>query len=136
MPSHTTGALTGARSPKAQPAPLPKRRSDQLPARTLPSKTLQSLPSDDAELHRIRDALDHAAHASLARLTSGLSPAAVFDAYMDWAVNLAISPGKQVELATKAARKWARLAQFPSRCASGGGTMEPVVRAVPPGKRL
>jgi polyhydroxyalkanoate synthase subunit PhaC len=136
MPSHTTGALTGGRSPKAQAAPLPERRPDRLPVRTVPSPSLQSQPSDDAELHRIRDALDHAAHASLARLTGGLSPAAVFDAYMDWAVNLAISPGKQVELAAKAARKWARLAQFASGCASGGGTCEPCIDPLPQDKRF
>ena len=86
MPSHTSGALTGGRAPQAQAAPLPKRRSDRLPARPVPSPTLRPQPSDDAELHRIRDALDHAAHAGLARLTGGLSPAAVADAYMDWAV--------------------------------------------------
>src|SRR3954470_21484836 len=101
MPSHTTGALAGGRAPKTQATPLPKRRPDRPPARTVPSPTLQSQPSDDAELHRIRDALDHAAHAGLAHLTGGLSPAAVAAAYMDWAVHLAISPGKQVELAAK-----------------------------------
>ena len=102
----------------------------------MPSPTLPPQPSDDAELHRIRDALDHAAHAGLARLTGGLSPAAVVDAYMDWAANLAISPGKQVELAAKAARKWARLAQFASRCASGGGTCEPCIEPLPQDKRF
>src|SRR5215213_4312125 len=137
MPSHTTGALTGDRAPKAQAAPLPERGPDRLPARTLPSPTLQSQPSDDdAELHRIRDALDHAAHASLARLTGGLSPAAVAAAYMDWAVHLAISPGKQVELAAKAARKWARLAQFASSSATGGGTCEPCIEPLPQDKRF
>ena len=136
MPSHTSGALTSGRAPQAQAAPLPKRRSDRLPGRPVPSPTLRPQPSDDAELHRIRDALDHAAHAGLARLTGGLSPAAVVDAYMDWAANLAISPGKQVELAAKAARKWARLAQFASRCASGGGTCEPCIEPLPQDKRF
>ena len=64
------------------------------------------------------------------------SPAAVFDAYMDWAVNLAISPGKQVELAAKAARKWARLAQFAVRYPSSGGTCEPCIEPLPQDKRF
>ncbi|MGO4570840.1 PHA/PHB synthase family protein [Microvirga sp. 2TAF3] len=79
----------------------------------------------------MRDALDHVAHAGLARLTGGLSPAALMAAYMDWAVHLAISPGKQVALATKAARKWSRLAQFASRCAMGGGLGEQCIVPLP-----
>ena len=50
----------------------------------------------------------------MTRFTGGLSPAALAEAYADWAVHLAISPGKQVELAAKAMRKWVRLARFAS----------------------
>jgi polyhydroxyalkanoate synthase len=92
--------------------------------------------SDDAELHRLRDTLDHAAHAGLARLTGGLSPAALTAASMDWAVHLAISPGKQVELAVKAARKWTRLAHFASRCAIEGGACEPCIEPLPQDRRF
>ena len=72
----------------------------------------------------------------MARVTGGLSPAALADAYMDWAVHLAISPGKQVELAAKAARKWARLAQFASRCAMDGGACEPCIEPLPQDRRF
>ncbi|WP_114948065.1 PHA/PHB synthase family protein [Microvirga calopogonii] len=92
--------------------------------------------SDDAELHQVRDALDHAAHAGLARLTGGLSPAALTAAYMDWAVHLTISPGKQVELAARAARQWTRLTQFASRCGLDGGTCEPCIEALPQDRRF
>ena len=136
MPSHTSGALTSGRASASPSRPASQAKARSASCTTVPSPTLRRQPSDDAELHRIRDALDHTAHASLARLTSGLSPAAVADAYMDWAANLAISPGKQVELAAKAARKWARLAQFASRCASGGGTCEPCIEPLPQDKRF
>lgn len=137
MPARTSSSLKGSRASKAKVAPLPAWSSEPAavsaatPAPTRPTDTW-----DDAELHRIRDALDHAAHASLARLTGGLSPAAVADAYMDWALHLAMSPGKQVELAAKAARKWARLAQFASHCAVGGGKCEPCIEPLPQDKRF
>ncbi|WP_114945573.1 PHA/PHB synthase family protein [Microvirga calopogonii] len=93
-------------------------------------------PWDDAELHQLRDALDHTVHAGLAHLTAGLSPAAIVDAFMDWGVHLAISPGKQVELATKAARKWARLTQFGSRCAINCGSAAPCIHPLPQDRRF
>ncbi|MBQ0822853.1 alpha/beta fold hydrolase [Microvirga sp. HBU67558] len=101
-----------------------------------PSPVLSVNLSDDAELHQLRDTLDHAAHAGLARLTGGLSPAALMAASMDWAVHLAISPGKQVELAVKAARKWTRLAHFSSRCAMDGGACEPCITPLPQDRRF
>jgi polyhydroxyalkanoate synthase len=63
-------------------------------------------------------------------------PAAIVDAFMDWAVHLAISPGKQVELATREARKWARLTQFASRCALVGGTGKPCIEPFPQDRRF
>src|SRR6478609_3473339 len=102
MPSRMSDSLRSrhASNSKAQVVALPTSR-DRLPASpAAASPAILADQWDDAELHRIRDALDHAAHAGLARLSSGLSPAAVADACMDWAANLAISPGKQVELVT------------------------------------
>jgi polyhydroxyalkanoate synthase len=92
--------------------------------------------ANEAEFHWLRDTLDHAAHAGLARLTSGLSPAALASAYMDWAVHLAMSPGKQVELAIKASSNWARLAQFAACCASDGGSSDPCIEPSPVDKRF
>lgn len=47
--------------------------------------------------------------AALARVTGGLSPAALCLAFADWAVHLSVAPGKQTALALKAWRKSARL---------------------------
>jgi len=53
--------------------------------------------------------LDQAVHNQLASLTQGLSPASLGSAYVDWLVHLAISPGKQQELMSKAIRKSMRI---------------------------
>ncbi|WP_179744849.1 poly-beta-hydroxybutyrate polymerase N-terminal domain-containing protein [Paraburkholderia bryophila] len=44
--------------------------------------------------------LDHAREALIARLTAGLSPAALRAALADWLIHLAAAPGKQLELAS------------------------------------
>ncbi|MEL6317700.1 MAG: poly-beta-hydroxybutyrate polymerase N-terminal domain-containing protein, partial [Pseudomonadota bacterium] len=54
------------------------------------------------------EALDRALHAQVARLTGGLSPAMLAEAQLDWALHLAMSPGKQLALTQKAARKLMR----------------------------
>lgn len=54
-------------------------------------------------------ALDRMQAASVSKLTGGLSPAALALAGFDWWMHLARSPGKQIELAEKAARQATRL---------------------------
>ncbi len=54
-------------------------------------------------------AVDRLREASSAKLTGGFSPTALTLAYLDWAIHLAAAPGKQLELASKAARKAVRL---------------------------
>ncbi len=116
-----TQAVTAAPAPASMPIFEPAPPAD---------------PWDDAALHQLRDALDHIAHAGLARLTSGLSPAAIADAVTDWAIHLAISPGKQVELAARGAREWGQLAQFAARCAINGGAGEPCIEPRPHDRRF
>jgi polyhydroxyalkanoate synthase len=47
--------------------------------------------------------LDRSVHATIAQFTGGLAPAALAGAYLDWAAHLAVSPGKRLELAGRAA---------------------------------
>jgi len=61
--------------------------------------------------------IDRTVHASVAHFTGGLSPAALAGAYWDWAIHLASSPGKQIQLAEKAMRKTWRFANYGLRCA-------------------
>ncbi|OYY07757.1 MAG: poly-beta-hydroxybutyrate polymerase [Rhizobiales bacterium 35-68-8] len=82
------------------------------------------------------ETLDHVVHAALARMTGGLSPAALGNAYSDWAMHLAMSPGKQAELGVKLVRKWARLARFMSSCALQGETAQPCIEPLPQDTRF
>ena len=61
------------------------------------------------------DSIDRIIHALVGRATLGISPAAVALAYFDWLVHLGTSPGKQVELLQKAARKAARFWIYATR---------------------
>ncbi|MEO8309591.1 MAG: alpha/beta fold hydrolase [Caldimonas sp.] len=54
--------------------------------------------------------LDRSLQAELAQLTHGISPAAIAAAYLDWWVHLAISPGKQLSLLSKASENIRQLA--------------------------
>ena len=61
-------------------------------------------------LDGVAETLDRAAFAAVAHATHGLSPATMGQAWSDWAMHLAVSPGKQAQLWSKAIRKWVRLA--------------------------
>ncbi len=73
--------------------------------------------------------VDRFLHALEARTTGGISPSSALLAYLDWAVHLANSPGKQGELATKALRKSIRLNVHAWRMLAGraeGPCIEPL----------
>jgi polyhydroxyalkanoate synthase len=79
-----------------------------------PLELLPALAPAEAE-HEAPDAAallaletDRLARAYAARMTLGVSPAALALAFGDWWLHLAASPGKLVELQRKAARKWLR----------------------------
>ncbi|KAB7622979.1 PHA/PHB synthase family protein [Alkalilimnicola sp. S0819] len=63
---------------------------------------------DSAEVHP----LDRALHGGLGRFTRGLSPVALYMAWLDWAVHLASYPGKQCDLVERAMGKHARFAVY------------------------
>lgn len=79
--------------------------------------------------------IDRTLHAQAARLTGGLAPSALWAAYLDWAAHLALSPGQQIFLAVKAARKLSRLAMYMSRCALQGSTA-PCIEPLPQDRRF
>ena len=62
---------------------------------------MNHLPSSTS-LQQAADALDHLAHAAMARGSAGLSPVSMGRAWTDWALNLAVSPGTQARLFTEA----------------------------------
>jgi len=98
-------------SASVRSAPVPLRPTvAKDTAASLPTPSSRPIDSEDRELLRFSHSVDQAVHAALARITGGLSPAVLAEAYLDWAIHLAISPGKQAELVTKSVRKWNDLA--------------------------
>jgi polyhydroxyalkanoate synthase subunit PhaC len=79
--------------------------------------------------------LDRAVRAGIAKLTGGLAPTALASAYFDWAVHLAASPGKQIELAGSAIAAAVENGQFAARCARGGAA-DPCRCALPQDRRF
>ena len=89
---------------------------------------------DDNTGHPVFHDLDQTLHTQLARLTQGLSPASLVGAYMDWISHLAMSPGKQQELLTKAARKSLRLGVYATKAAFDPG--KPCIHPLPQDRRF
>ena len=56
--------------------------------------------------------LDRIIHAAEGKITAGISPTSMMLAYMDWAIHLANSPGKQGELVKKAIKKNSRFLSY------------------------
>jgi polyhydroxyalkanoate synthase subunit PhaC len=77
---------------------------------------------------------DAAFSASLARVTRGVSPVSVIGAYMDWLTHIAVSPGKQRELAHSAQRDYIAWLNYVR--SSSEGVCEPCARGSARDKRF
>lgn len=86
-------------------------------------------------LDGVAETLDRAATAMIAQMTSGLSPATIGLAFADWAMHLAASPGKQLQLAGKAVRKSMRIADYAVR-AAGDAAAQPAIDPLPQDHRF
>jgi polyhydroxyalkanoate synthase len=124
VPGAASGAVR-ARSEPAAPAAAPCPPADA---------TRGLLP--DFEIGPIADTLDRTLHAEAARLTAGLSPAAVLGAYLDWAAHLAFSPGKRMALASHALQAMSRLAVYAAHCGLHGEGCERCLEPAPNDKRF
>ena len=91
---------------------------------------------DSYAVTAIADITDRSLHAAIARFTAGLSPAALAEAYLDWATHLAYSPGKRMQLLDKAMRKAVRFANYAHRCAFAGGKGECCIEPLPQDRRF
>ena len=100
--------------------PKPKRTKPAPTTAPPPPVATPTLPpvEHDGRAHA-HAALDRSAMASLARMTSGLSPHAILDAWGDWAMHLARAPGRQIELMERAQENWIKLAQFATAATLG-----------------
>ena len=100
-----------------------------------PEETVPKTPGYDEE-NPFRT-LDRLHHGAIAAATFGLSPIALMLAWQDWACNLAISPGKQLELAKKRLRKNLRLGQYLAQNAlSAADAPERCIEPLPQDRRF
>jgi polyhydroxyalkanoate synthase len=97
---------------------------------------LNPVPGDHDLSQSLASALDRSTHYFTSRLTSGLSPMAVAEAYFDWLIHLAASPGKRLQLVEKAARKSARLAHYMAHRAAHPSGASPCIEPLPQDKRF
>lgn len=95
------------RAPLSNPPP-PLRLDDQTAGE--PYRTID----------RIREALT-------AQASGGISPASLALATFDWSIHLASAPGKRMELAEKAVRKWARFLVYMAAAGARTGSMRPCI---------
>jgi polyhydroxyalkanoate synthase subunit PhaC len=127
----TKGAGTGATLsviPPGAPVQLPQDPTDLYhPARH---------DHDSYRVTALADIADRALHATTARFTAGVSPAAVAQAYLDWATHLAYAPGKRMQLLEKGIRKAARFTNYLQRCAMAGGQLEDCIEPLPQDHRF
>ena len=75
-------------------------------------------PSSEATGIPSFETMDRVERAVAARLTHGVSPHALYDAWFDWASHLANAPGRLIELGLEAVNLGARYAQFATRSLS------------------
>lgn len=64
--------------------------------------------------------IDRFYHAFIGKMMSGISPASLYLAYMDWAVHVMMSPGHQLHLVEKSWRKTLRFLSYSSHYFSAG----------------
>jgi polyhydroxyalkanoate synthase len=90
--------LTAGKSNALQPRPAQPALASQLPAKAAPQPAAACVPPVPQSAQQ----LDQAAHALLSRAAMGLSPISLSLAWADWAMHLAVSPGRQSTLARQA----------------------------------
>jgi len=110
-----------------------------VPYRGAPANDIAHAAGEGEELDAatvMADIVDRSLHAAAARVTLGLSPAALAAAYVDWATHLAFAPGKRLQLVSKALRKSARLTNYAYRCAATGNRAECCIEPLPQDRRF
>ncbi len=93
-------------------------------------------PDDSYSVTALAEVSDRATRALIARMTLGISPAALWAAYLDWAVHLALSPGKQGRLVEKAVTKAGRFSRLATTCLSGHSKGAACIEPLPQDQRF
>ncbi|CEP36398.1 MULTISPECIES: PHA/PHB synthase family protein [unclassified Halomonas] len=75
--------------------------------------------AEDNAVSTFYQTIDQSAHRAVAKATSGLAPSVLAVAWIDWAVHLSVSPGKQLQLMSSAMRNaqtlWTQVLASPMR---------------------
>ncbi len=132
------------RNTVAPPEPAANENPEPQPIRPGVSKSLSLAAAgidrpEDADSYSataLADVIDRSLHAAVARITGGLSPAALTQAYLDWATHLAYAPGKHLSLVDKAIRKTIRFASYAHRYAIEGGDTPCCIQPLPQDRRF
>ncbi|MDF1856503.1 MAG: alpha/beta fold hydrolase [Pseudooceanicola sp.] len=122
----------GGRRGVDQPLP-PAREPDD---RDMKAAALPRAPEDAGAMSIVHETLNHAANASIARFTHGLSPAAVMGAWFDWATHIVAAPGKHLQLTEKAVDKARRHARFAITHTKLTDKTEPCIEPLPQDDRF
>jgi polyhydroxyalkanoate synthase len=91
---------------------------------------------DSYSVTALTDVIDRSLHATAARFTGGLSPAALALAYLDWATHLTFAPGKRMQLVDKAMRKMLRFGNYAWRDVTGSSRAAPCIEPLPQDHRF
>jgi len=128
---------------KIAPLPPPTTRAPAAPH--VPARLSQSAigiggrapeDRDSYSMTALADITDRSLHAATARFTAGISPAAVAEAYLDWATHLAYAPGKRLQLMNKGIRKASRFGNYVARCMAEGGKTDACIEPLPQDHRF
>jgi len=79
--------------------------------------------------------IDRMVHADIARFTGGLSPAGLMEDFANWALNLSLAPGKQLDLARRAIEGAMDNMAFAAQCTLSS-TCDPCQCALPQDRRF
>jgi polyhydroxyalkanoate synthase len=124
----TSAAARPVEEPESAAEPI-RSAAGTIQNHTLPER-------DSYAVTAFSDIVDRSLHAAAARFTLGLSPAALAEAYLDWATHLLFAPGKQIQLIDKAIRKSVRLANYARHCALEQGSAARCIEPLPQDRRF
>jgi polyhydroxyalkanoate synthase len=134
-----TALNPGAVEPLAPHAAATLVPSPAAAIETRPAEAVLAPPPELPDPYAITafgEIVDRSLHAAAARFTAGLSPAALTEAYLDWATHLAFSPGKQMLLMDKARRKVLRFANYAFRKGVKGEDVPCCIEPLPQDRRF
>jgi poly[(R)-3-hydroxyalkanoate] polymerase subunit PhaC len=116
-------------------APLLRGRADRLEPVVFEARADRA-PGPSTEVQLETNDVDRAFHATLARLTGGISPVALALAYIDWASHLMAAPQRQMQIVQDAIRNANGLLQAALHFASPDQKPWSIIRPQPQDRRF